>query len=256
MTRTVWTDQQLSAFLDGELAPTEMDALARDMETDTQLAARAETLGAANTAFIADAAQIDAVPLSAKLKVAMETPPIAEHAQTAKVIAFRPRAVTAFLMEHRAIAASLLCAVAVGSIASGMAPRPSADPFAPGPDGVILASAPLYQVLESGRTGEAKPLDGGRTATPQLTFASVDGGFCRQVSLSWQATDAAAIFCRGDDGWRPQVVAFGLPKSSLDYQTASAGRSPALEAFLDARMSGTPMNADEEAKLLANGWAK
>lgn len=255
MTRTVWTDEQLSAFLDGELAPAEMDALARDMETDAQLAARAETLGAANTAFIASAAHIDAIPLSAKLKAAMETPPT-ESAPSAKVIAFRPRTVTAFLMEHRAIAASLLCAVAVGGIASVMAPRAPTDPFAPGPDGVILASAPLYQVLESGRTGEAKPLDGGRTATPQLTFASADGGFCRQVSLSSQATDAAAIFCRGDDGWRPQVVAFGLPKSSPDYQTASAGRSLALEAFLDARMSGAPMNADEEAKLLANGWAK
>lgn len=255
MTHAKWTDEQLSAFLDGELSPAETDALAQDMESDPQLAARAESLGAANTAFIASAAQIDAMPISAALKAAMETP-TAASTPTGKVLAFRPRSVRAFLVEHRAIAASLLCAVAVGSIASTLAPKPSADPFAPGPDGVILASAPLYQVLESGRTGEAKSLDGGRTATPQLTFASADGDFCRQVSLSSQASDAAAIFCRGDDGWRPQVVAFGLPKSSPDYQTASAGRSPALEAFLDARMSGAPMDAAAEDQLLKSGWKK
>lgn len=248
MTRQTWTDEQLSAFLDGELSPAEMDALAQDMETDPQLAARAESLGSANTAFIASTAQIDAVPISATLKAAMETPP------TAKIIAFKPRSVTAFLVEHRAVAASLLCAVAVWTAASSMTPQGISDPFAPGPDGVIVASSQLYQVLETGRTGEAKRIDAGATATPQLTFASADGQFCRQVSLSSPSHEAAAILCRGEDGWRPQVVAFGLPKSSPDYQTASAERSPALEAFLDARMSGAPMNEAEEARLLQNGW--
>lgn len=250
MTRTAWTDEQISAFLDGELAPADMDALARDMETDEQLAARAETLGAANTAFIANASRIDAVPVNTKLKAAMETPP------TAEVIAFRPRSVTAFLMEHRAIAASLLCGVAVWSAASVMRPQQASDPFAPGPDGVIVASSPLYPVLETAPTGESMAIAGGRTAAPQLTFASADGNFCRQVSLRSQDSDAAAIFCRDGEGWRPQVVAFGLPKSSPDYQTASAGRSPALEAFLDARMSGAPMTAEEEAKLLTRRWVK
>lgn len=250
MTDALWTDEQLSAFLDGELSPADTDALARDIEADPQLAARAERLGAANTAFIASAAQIDTVPVTAALKAAMETPP------TAKVLALRRRSVRAFLVEHRAIAASLLCAVAVGGVASTMAPQPASDPFAPGPGGVILASAPLYQVLETGRTGEANPLSDGVTATPQLTFASANGQFCRQVNVVTGDQSSAAIACREDAGWRTQVIAFGLPKSSPDYQTASANRSPALEAFLDARMSGAPMNADEEDKLLKSGWAK
>ncbi|MEQ1785214.1 MAG: hypothetical protein ABMA14_28045 [Hyphomonadaceae bacterium] len=250
MTHARWTDEQLSAFLDGELSPADTEALARDMESDPQLAARAEAFGAANTAFVASAAQIDAVPLSSSLKAAMESPP------TAKAIAFRPRSLRAFLVEHRAIAASLLCAVSVWGVASSMAPQPASDPFAPGPDGVILASAPLYQVLETGRTGEARSVSGGATATPQLTFASADGQFCRQVALTSSSSSSAAILCRDADGWRPQVVAFGLPKSSPDYQTASADRSPALEAFLDARMSGAPMTAEEEGRLLNSKWER
>ncbi|MEQ1781438.1 MAG: hypothetical protein ABMA14_08765 [Hyphomonadaceae bacterium] len=255
MTRPSWTDEQLSAFLDGELPPAETDALARDMESDPQLAARAESLGAANTAFIASAAQIDAMPISTALKAAMEAPP-AVSTPTGKILAFRPRSVRAFLVEHRAIAASLLCAVAVGGIASTLAPKPTADPFAPGRDGVILASAPLYQVLESGRTGETKPIADGATATPQLTFASADGQFCRQFNVVTGDGSSAAIACREDAGWRTQVIAFGLPKSSPDYQTASAGRSPVLEAFLDARMSGAPMDAAAEDQLLKSRWKK
>ena len=253
MTHAHWTDEQLSAFLDGELSPVDTDALARDMDADPQLAARAERLSVANTAFVESAAMIDAVPVSAKLKAAMETAPAASKSAD-NVIAFRPRSVRAFLVEHRAIAASLLCAVTVWGAASSMAPQTASDPFAPGPGGVIVASAPLYQILETAHTGEARPVSGGVTATPQLTFASADGQFCRQVALSSSGSSSAAILCRDEDGWRPQVVAFGLPKGAVDYQTASADRSPALEAFLDARMSGAPMTADEEARLLTSSW--
>ncbi len=250
MTHARWTDEQLSAFLDGELSPADTEALARDMESDPQLATRTEQLGAANSVFVASAAQIDAVPVSAKLKAAMETPP------SAKVIAFRQRSVRAFLVEHRAIAASLLCAATVWGAVSSVAPQRVSDPFASGPDGVILASAPLYQILETGRTGEARPVSGGVTATPQFTFASADGQFCRQVALNSSVSSSAAILCRDTGGWRPQVIAFGLPKFSPDYQTASADRSPALEAFLDARMSGAPMTAEEEGRLFESNWGR
>ena len=179
-----------------------------------------------------------------------------EMLPAANVIAFRPRSVRAFLVEHRAIAASLLCAVAVGGVALSTAPKPAPDPFAPDPEGVIRASAPLYQILETGRTRVAGSISGGTTATPQPTFASADGQFCRQVSPNSSFSSSAAILYRGEDGWRPQVVAFGLPNTSPIYQTATADRSPAPEAFLDARMSGAPMNADEEDKLLKSGWVK
>lgn len=248
MTNPAWSDEHLSAFLDGELGVAETEALARAIEADPQLAARAEALGAANAAFKASVARIDGAPVNARLKAAMEAQP------TADVLAFRPRRVMAFLVEHRAIAASLICAVAVWGAAASLAPSPSSDPFAPGPGGVILANSPLHQLLETGRTGEARLIATGATATPQLTFASADGQYCRQVSLSSSSAESAAILCRDDGGWRPQVVAFGLSKGSPDYQTASAHRSPALEAYLDAHISGAPLNSEEEARLLQSAW--
>lgn len=249
MTERMWTDEQLSAFLDGELAPADMDALSLALEADEGLAARMEQLGSANTAYLGAIGAIDNAPMKASLKAAMETPP------TAKVIAFKPRSVVAFMTEHRAIAASLLCAAGVFGLMSTMT-RGADDPLAPGADGTIMASSPVYRMLESGKTGEVVTISAGASATPRLTFASDDGGFCRQFDLVNGESASAAIACREGDGWKTQVVAYGLPKPSGDFQTASAGKSEALEAFLDQRMTGAPMNAEEEAKLIAGGWKR
>jgi hypothetical protein len=248
MSGRVWTDAELSAFLDGELAPTEMEALSLALETDAGLAARMERLGSANTAYLGAIGAIDGAPMKASLKAAMETPP------TAKVIAFQPRSLGAFVTQHRAIAASLVCAAAVWGLMSSMAGPGADDPLAPGADGMIVASSPVHRMLETGRTGEVVTISAGVSATPRLTFASDDGGFCRQFDVMNGESASAAIACREGDGWKTQVVAYGLPKPSGDFQTASAARSPVLEAFLDQRMSGAPMNAEDEAKLLAGGW--
>lgn len=249
MTGRNWTDEQLSAFLDGELSAPEMDALSQDIQRDPQLAVRMERMGAANTAYVDAVSHIDDAPMTAALKAAIDTPP------TAKVIALRPRGLTAFVVEHRAIAASLLCAVAVwGAMATTPSGSPS-SPFAPGPDGLIMANSPLHQLLETAPTGQASTV-GSDTAAPRLTFAADDGSYCRQFDVLTDEGVSAAIACREDTGWRTQLVAYGLLRPTGDFQTASAARSPILETFLDTRMLGSPMNAEEEGRLLGSGWGR
>ena len=248
MTQVMWTDEQLSAFLDGELPAADMDALALQLETDAELASRMERIGSANTAYVAAVSEIDTRPMKDSLKAALEAPP------QATVIPFKRKSIGAFVMEHRAIAASLLCAAGVFALTSNMSGSSVGDPLAPGEGGMILASSPLHQMLEASATGEGVALAGGTMATPRLTFASVEGDFCRQFDLTSASGASAAIACREDGGWRTQIVAYGLKRTTGDYQTASAERSPALEAFLDQQMDGAPVNAEEEAKLLSGGW--
>lgn len=243
-----WTDEQLSAFLDGELSADDMDTLSRDIEQDSTLAARMERMGSANTAYVDTIGRIDRAPMAATLRAALETSP------AARVIAFRPRSLTAFLAEHRAIAASLLCAAAVWGVMSATSNGSPSDPFAPGPGGLIMANSPLHQLLETAPTGQVSMIDG-VTAAPRLTFAADDGSYCRQFDVVMDDAASAAIACREESGWRTQVVAYGLAKPDGEFQTASASRSPVLESFLDARMSGAPMNAEEESKLLQSRWA-
>jgi hypothetical protein len=246
MTQRNWTDEQLSAFLDGELSAQDTDALSQEIERDARLAARMERIGSANAAYIDAVGQIDRAPIKTALKAAIEAPP------AAKVIAFRPRSLTAFVAEHRAIAASLLCAAAVWGVMSTTSGSPS-NPFAPGQDGVIMANSPLHHLLETASTGQVSTIDGIKAA-PRLTFAAEDGSFCRQFDVVTDEGASAAIACRKESGWRTEIVAFGLSRPTGEFQTASAARSPVLESFLDTHMSGAPMNAEEETRLLQNGW--
>jgi hypothetical protein len=243
-----WTDEQISAFLDGELPAADMDALGKDVEGDADLARRVERLGAANTAFVQAVSAIDSKPMPADVEKLLAEAP------TAKVLAFRPRSVSGWLMEHRALAASLLCAAIVGGVASGL--RTETDPFAPKADGVILASSPLHHALEAAPTGEAVLVSAGVSATPRLTFASDTGAFCRQFDVASQKGVTTAIACREGGAWRTQVAVFGKAGSGPDYQTASGAKSPALEAFIDNHISGTALNTDEEKSAIAKGWVK
>lgn len=248
MTERMWTDEQLSAFLDGELPEQETNELASALENDVQLATRMERLGSATTAYLAAVSEIDARPLKAELQAAMAAPPAAH------IIPLRRRSIATFVLEHRAMAAGLVCAAAVASVMSASVKQGVVDPLAPGMDGYIVASSELYRVLETGRTGDGATAVDGTTATPRLTFASTSGDFCRQFDLTTAKGATSAIACREHGGWRTQVVAYGLSKSEGDYQTASAERSPALEAFMDKYMEGAPLSAEDEAKAIQNKW--
>jgi len=247
MTRASWTDEQISAFLDGELSQADTEALALAVERDPALAARVERLGSANRAYVSAVAAIDRHPMSDDVKSILSTPP------TAKVIPFRAK-VGAFLTEHRAIAAALVCAAAVWSVSSNLGAQ-SGNPLSTGPDGLVVASSPLHRALETGVTGAPVQVAANVSATPRLTFASAEDGFCRQFDVSSPAGATSAIACREDGQWRTQVAVFGKARGG-DYQTAAGGKSPVLEAFIDQHISGAPLNAAEETKVLSEHWKR
>jgi hypothetical protein len=243
-----WSDDRLSAYLDGELPPEEMQQLARDAATDKALAARIERLAAANRAFLAAASGIDAAPLPERTRELLA----GEKKKGTEVIPFRPRQLAAFVMEHRAIAAGLICAAAVYGLSTSMLPPQGGG--IPVSSGVIAANSPLHQVLEQTASGETVQLAGGVTIRPQLTFLTADDAWCRQYALVSGKGSVEGIACRGEEDWRLQVASFGARQASGDYQTAASGRSAALEAFIDANISGAPLNAEDETALLARGW--
>jgi len=247
MTHASWTDEQISAFLDGELSQVETEALALAVERDPALAARVERFGAANRAYVSTVAAIDQHPMSDGVKKILSTPP------TAQVIPFRTK-VGAFLTEHRAIAASLLCAAAVWSVSSNLGGQ-SGSALQAAPDGLIMASSPLHRALETGVTSAPVQVAANVMATPRLTFASAEGGFCRQFDVSSPAGLTSAIACREDGRWRTQAAVFGKTGGG-DYQTAAGDKSPVLEAFIDQHISGAPLNTAEEAKVLSEHWKR
>lgn len=242
-----WSDESLSAYLDGELPPKEMEQLARDLEKDEALAARLERLATANRTFLAAASGIDAVPLAVRTQALLA----GEKKESARVVPFTVRRISTFVMEHRAIAAGLVCAAAVYGL--GVATTPG--PEVPASSGIIAANSPLDRALEGTASGETVQIAGGGEIRPQLTFLTADDAYCRQYALVSGAGSVEGIACRGDDGWRLQVASFAPRRTGPDdYQTAASGRSAALEAFIDANIAGLPLNAGEEGAALARGW--
>ena len=245
-----WSEDKLSAYLDGELQPEEMEQLTRDIAADTALAARLDRLAAANETFLRAASDIDAVPLPAGVTALLAG---AEKPAGARVIPFRPRRIAAFLVEHRAIAASLLCVAAAYGI--GLATFGDRASEIPASNGLIASGSPLHRVLEQGASGATVRLAGGVEVKPQLTFLTTDDAFCRQYELTNTGGVVEGIACRQDDGWRVQVASFAPGQiADSDYRTAASGRSAALEAFIDANISGSPLDASQERNLLAGGW--
>jgi hypothetical protein len=246
MSKRNWSDEQLSAFLDGELTASETQALSRDIEASKVLADRLELLGGANKAYVAAIEAIDHQPMSDGLKSVMAAPP------TAKIIPFRPKAIGAFVMEHRAIAAALVVAAAVWSVFSTTRP---ASQVLTDSQGYIVASSPLYRVLEETQSSVQVKLPGGQEATPRLTFATASGNFCRQYRLESRAGGSEAIACRDDGRWRVEVAVFGAPGASPgDYQTAAGSASQTLNAFIDRAIEGEPLDAEQETDAIKRGW--
>jgi len=240
---SLWSDEQLSAYVDGELPAPDAMALETDLESDPHLAQRlAHVLAANNLALIA-AKEIDKAPMSAGLSA------LIEQAGGGNVIPFRRKGLLAVVAEHRAIAAGLVCAAAVWGanlmLDGNSSPLPAA--------GVVMAeSSRLHGVLTSSPTGDSTQLEDGSVATPRLTFASADGAFCRQFDVSGAGGTVQAIACRDGDVWRTEIAAVAPAVAEGDYQTASSGRSSAIESFIDERIEGAPLNAAGEAALLSD----
>jgi hypothetical protein len=247
MTRS-WSDEQISAFLDGELEAADMDALAKDMETSAELAARVERLGAATQMFVAASGEIDRHPMSAGLQGFL-----ARADEASNVVPFRRKGVTAFIMEHRAIAACLVCAVA----ALAALPQLGADNdnMLPDAGGIIAQTSPLHRMLEDGGSGRVVSIADGVTATPRLTFASADGGYCRQFEIDSASGEISAVACRDKAGWHAEMAVYGAPDGA-GYTTASGDTDRTLDAFIDKLISGDPLDADAEKALIARDWGE
>lgn len=114
----------------------------------------------------------------------------------------------------------------------------------------------LHDVLETLPSGESAPLDDGRAAVPRLSFIDARGGFCRQVDIAADSGTAHVLACRGDAGWRLELVAYDAAGTDVEgaYRPAAGGVPPALEGALDALISGDPLGRDAERQAIADGW--
>lgn len=258
-------DEEVFAFVDGELPPEAMARIEAALATDPQLALRVETQRALRRLLSgAHAGVLHRTPPEALTAAVTGQPKSAskpEGARPAEVIAFPgPQAKKAKPRVSKppkparasdqsgfpswiAMAACLVAGLVVGRMA-----MPSPATLSGADEPAPIAAGPLAQALNSQTSGQgAGPVRIG------LSFKDKAGLYCRTFQASGQAP-VAGVACREPSAWRVRAVSPAAPVSTTDYRTAGSQTPAAILASVDAMIAGQPLDAAGEAKARAAGW--
>jgi hypothetical protein len=257
------SDEELVAFLHGELDEARAAEVEAAINDDPDLADRAERLDRQDDMVRNAFAPILAAPVPPAMAAVLSDPP--EPAKVISMADARAARVEKASMpsvtvrrwgwpQMGAIAASLVVGIVtgpalIGGLGGGVGGTGGGESLI-----VATASGPalppaLAAMLDSAPSGEAVELAGLGTARVDITFRSLDAALCRQVQVTQAAASSDLLACRSDDGW--QVEALGLRAASGgEVRTASGDAAPAVIAAVDAIIDSDPLVGAEEAAAL------
>lgn len=237
---TGFSDDVLSAYLDGEADDATAKEIDRALENDSALAARLEVMQS-NDRLLRDAF---AETLAAK--------PFVPAPSEAKVLPFKPRARPQQRLAPWAVAAAAtaLLAIVIGG-RYFWRPEPATAPFAVAADGTITASPQLAEAVARARGGVPERAGEG-TLTVALSFVSASGDPCRQFTLTNPSGETAAIACHHGDAWRVAGLTSRAAENT-EFHTAG-GPDTALSSIADQLGFREPMDAAAEAHAIRSGW--
>jgi hypothetical protein len=98
-------------------------------------------------------------------------------------------------------------------------------------------------------------LEDGRQVRPVLSFAHVDGSWCREYLMSQDGATYRGVACRTDGQWVTGIIdAQPLPGGTTEYRPATADDVDAVATFIVENGAGIPLSRSEEADLIASQW--
>lgn len=245
------TDEELMAWVDGELPPPAADRVAAAVAADTGLAARAARLQGLNHQLRqAFAAELDE-PVPDALAAIARGEHLAAPATGARVVPLAARRRLGWA-QWGGLAAGVVLAVA-------LLPQRWTQGDAPGAlvstqaDGRLVARGALADALERGLAGEPRP-DGTRLL---LSFRDRTGEFCR----SFAAPAGRGLACREAGQW--QIVVLTAPvapvppasAASEQLRLASSELPAAVLAAVEQRIAGLALDTTQERAARDTGWA-
>lgn len=242
-----FSDQTLSAYVDGELDAATRAALEAAMATDPQLAGRIAQQRALRERVRGAFAPVLTEPVPERLLASVRSAPAGTRAADVIAFAARPRPRWSW-PQWGAIAASLIVGVLLGPLVL----RPAA-PQAPleTSGGRLLASGVLAHAL-SQQLASAQPRDA--PVAIGVSFRGRSGGYCRSFVLN-ETQPLAGLACREGPGWAVLALARSeLRGSGGGYTQAGSALPPAVSRTLEELIVGEPLDAAGEAAARAHGW--
>jgi hypothetical protein len=243
------TEEDLMAWVDGELPPAEADRVAAAVAADARLAARAARLRSLNDqlrqAFSAELAEPVPDALAAVARGEHLAAPV--HGATLHPLASRRRRLG--WAAWGGIAASVVLAITVGLRLVPGSDR-TADSLQAGADGHLVARGALAAALEHGLASDSRP-DGTRLL---VSFRDRNGQFCR----SFAAPVGRGLACRQGGQWQVVVLTAPAAKPATSDEPLRLASGELPTAVLDAveqRIAGLALDAAQERSARDAGWA-
>lgn len=240
-------DEEVFAFVDGELPPEAMARIEAAMATDPQLALRVETQrslrrllsGPHGGAPRRSAPQSSTPPAKPAEVIAFPGPQAKAKAAKAKAKPQAPKPLKPAGEGGRPSWIAMTVCLVVG-LAVGRFAAPSPPTLSGVDDTPPIATGPLAQALGGATTGQ-----GAGPVRIALTFKDRNGLYCRAYQATGPAP-SAGVACREADGWKVRMVSAAGP--------TGAGAPAAVMAAANAMIAGQPLDAAGEAKARAGGW--
>jgi hypothetical protein len=247
MTKHPMDRTRIAAFVDGELSPEEAAAVAMHLADHPADQAYADDLFAANAALGAafGAPLREPVPEAILATITGEK----NEASGGRILAFPRRMIV--------LGAGMAMAASVGLAVMLFEPRGS-DQLATGP---VPEGSDWAEVLDRLPSGVVQAMGEGRDAMILATLPTPEG-FCREVELVDRQVGetAVALACRdGAATWQIAVILkepLAATGTEDGFVAADGAETEGLSVFLDERGAGLSLSPDEEAAVIAQGWAK
>lgn len=246
-----FSDEELMAYADGELAPERLARLAEILPDRPDLARRIAVF-ARTSALAAESVKVGTdEPVPDKLKASVEAMIRKAAPAAATITPLRSRKATPSVSPfgHWAmpIAASFLAVVA-GAIgywlASGGAPGQAYYQVAG------IADPELAAVLSTLPSGEKARLKTGEEVSMTSSFYRGDQVLCREFAIARpDKGDHLAVACRSADAWSIDLALRTGGAAAGDYKPASSAET--LDAFLNALGAGPAIEGQAEVDALA-----
>ena len=237
-------DDMLSGFLDAELPLEDMERVRLALETDDNLVMRMAELAQVDQWVLEHAQQIDQTEVSHKMvTLAQQLDGMVNTSKTLNNVVH----ISAWKKWTADIKAPYAMAAGVALVASiamlNLSQQASNPNF----------STDIAAVLDTELSGETTFLTDGKTVKAQLSFTNLQGQLCRQYQVTNSDNRSTYIDCKQTSGWQIEAQYAEQGETIIgDYQTASSSQQ--LEVAIDAMISGTAMDRNQEQQAINNKW--
>ena len=255
-----FTDDTLMAYADGELDEPARSEVERAVRADPALAARVAQHQALRADVFAAFAPIAEEPVPPALLAAAMPGKVSDlgaarearseaRSEAQRAARGQPRRRWAW-PEWGGMAASLAVGVLVGSLVlGGQGGAGGSHGGASLADGALVAQGRLADALNTQLAGAGAAAGEGAVRIG-VTFAATDGVLCR----SFIAGASAGLACRSGEQWKLAVLAEADKSQGGDYRQAGSAMPAAVLEAIDARISGSALDAQAEQAARQRGW--